>query len=101
MFLVLSFGQNADTAINRASFDIADGLRVRRDQYFDVDVACYGLGRLSSPGEYDFCPMRLDLCGRFAGICGIEFITCRRSFCLVDGDGLCPIRKPAHLAEKD
>ena len=92
---------NFDSAVDRASLHIADRLRVRGDYLFDFGVGWYGLGWLPSPCEDDLRPMRLDLRRRFARAGCIEFITRRRSVCLVNGYGLCTVGKAADLAEKD
>lgn len=71
---VLRLKQDFDTLIDCTSFDIADCLWVRDNQLSDVDIVRCDFGGLPAPGEYNFRPMGLDLCRRFAGKCGIKFI---------------------------
>ena len=93
--------QYFDAAIDRTSLHIADRLRVRCNQMFDFGIIGDGHGWLPAPCEYDFGPMRLDLCRGFAGKCGIELIARGGSFFLVDGHGQRSIGESDGLSQED
>ncbi|MEO7208305.1 MAG: hypothetical protein ABI145_16345, partial [Steroidobacteraceae bacterium] len=76
-FELLGLNYDFDGAVDRASFDIADRLRVRGNQFPNFDAVWYGFGRLPAPREYDLCPMSLDLCRRFVGKFCIKLIARR------------------------
>src|SRR5476651_1218384 len=93
--------QHFDTAIHQVLIDVANGMGLLDDQFLYFDAVRYFLRRLPSAGENDLRPVGLDLRGGLAGELGVELVPRRRTFCLVDREGLFPIGEMTHSAQEN